>query len=72
MTLIVGENGTGKTTVLDAVDIGLGGKYRAESRARIDDFSNFEKQIEIECLTDRYKVNGIKNSCFASTVLANN
>lgn len=56
LTLLVGENGTGKTSILDAIDLGLGGKFRAESRISIKDFRNFEKEVEIECQVERYRV----------------
>src|SRR5690606_33184431 len=56
LTLLVGNNGTGKTTVLEAIDFLFGGRYRGESKLGIRDFTDFEKPIEIVGTTDWYSV----------------
>jgi len=56
LTLFVGNNGTGKTSVLEALDYLFGGRYKGESRLKIGDFSDFEKKISISGRTDRFSV----------------
>ncbi len=56
LNLFVGNNGTGKTTVLEAVDYLFGGRYKGENRLGIRDFRDFEKTIKITGISERYSV----------------
>lgn len=56
LNLLVGNNGTGKTTILEAVDYLFGGRYKGESRLGIRDFCDFESPIKISGTSDRYSV----------------
>jgi predicted ATPase len=56
LNLFVGNNGTGKTSVLEALDYLFGGKYKAENRLSIKDFNDFEKPVSISGRTERFSV----------------
>ena len=56
LNLLVGNNGSGKTSVLDAFDYLFGGRYKAEHRLSIKDFSDFEKPMAITGSIDRFSV----------------
>lgn len=56
LNLLVGNNGTGKTAVLEALDYLFGGRYKAESKLSIKDFNDFGKPISIVGETDRFSV----------------
>jgi hypothetical protein len=56
LTLFVGNNGTGKTSALEALDYLFGGRYKAESKLSIKDFHDFEKPIELRGKSARYSV----------------
>ncbi|MEI4481844.1 MULTISPECIES: AAA family ATPase [unclassified Phyllobacterium] len=56
LTLFVGNNGTGKTSVLEALDYLFGGRYKAEAKLSIKDFNDFVKPISIAGTTDRFSV----------------
>lgn len=56
LTLFVGNNGTGKTSVLEAFDYLFGGKYKAENRLKIRDFNDFEQPIAVSGRTERFSV----------------
>ncbi len=56
LNLFVGNNGTGKTSVLEALDYLFGGRYKGENRLKIRDFHNFEEKISISGKTDRFSV----------------
>lgn len=56
LSLLVGNNGTGKTSVLEALDFLFGGRYKVENKMSIKDFNDFVKPISITGLTDRFSV----------------
>lgn len=56
LNLFVGNNGTGKTSVLEALDYLFGGRYKGENRLNIRDFQDFEKPISITGATGRFSV----------------
>lgn len=56
LNLFVGNNGRGKTSVLDAIDYLFGGRYKAENKLNIRDFNDFEKPIMVLGKTDRFSV----------------
>ncbi|MGF7007194.1 AAA family ATPase [Aminobacter sp. BE322] len=56
LNLFVGNNGTGKTSVLEALDYLFGGKYKAENRLTIKDFHDFERPISVSGRTERFSV----------------
>src|SRR5690606_25487693 len=56
LNLFVGDNGTGKTSALEALDYLFGGRYKAENKLRIKDFNDFIKPISITGETDRFSV----------------
>jgi len=56
LNLFVGNNGSGKTSVLDAYDYLFGGRFKGESRLSIRDLTDFEIPICISGVTERYSV----------------
>lgn len=74
LTILIGENGNGKTTVLESINYITENKFTAENKLKINDFCNYEEPIDItatisdiKCMSgsDFYKdyyfeVNGIK------------
>lgn len=56
LTLFVGNNGTGKTSALEALDYLFGGRYKAENKLSIKDFNDFVKPISIAGKTDRFSI----------------
>lgn len=56
LTLFVGNNGTGKTSALEAFDYLFGGRYKAESKLSIKDFGDFTLPISITGSTERFSV----------------
>lgn len=56
LTLFVGNNGTGKTSALEALDYLFSGRYKAESKMSVKDFNDFVKPISISGSTERYSV----------------
>ncbi|TAX38140.1 AAA family ATPase [Rhizobium leguminosarum] len=56
LTLFVGNNGTGKTSVLEALDYLFSGRYKAENKLSIKDFNDFVKPISIAGTTERFSV----------------
>ncbi len=56
LTLLIGDNGSGKTTILEAINYAFSGRF-AENRIDISDFTDPEKPIVVECLTEHFKVN---------------
>ena len=53
VTSLVGMNGSGKTTILDAIDV-LMSQYRPESKVTIDDFKDSDKPIQLSVMFDEY------------------
>jgi predicted ATPase len=56
LNLFVGNNGTGKTSALEALDYVFGGRYKAENKISIRDFNNFSQPISLSGITDRFSV----------------
>lgn len=56
LTLFVGNNGTGKTSVLEALDYLFSGRYKAENKLSVKDFNDFVKPISIAGITERFSV----------------
>lgn len=54
LNILIGENGNGKTTVLEAVNYLTLNSYSAENRMKINDFHNFKKEIVVIGETDEF------------------
>lgn len=55
LTILIGENGNGKTTILEAVNYLTLNKYTTENILSINDFNNFRESIEITADTTDFK-----------------
>ena len=51
LTVLIGENGNGKTAILEAINYTNQGSYAAENRLSINDFKNHEAPIQITATT---------------------
>lgn len=77
LNLFVGNNGTGKTSALEAIDYLFGGRYKAENKISIRDFNDFAQPISLTGTTDRFSVKselefykGKYFNCMGVTLLA--
>jgi recombinational DNA repair ATPase RecF len=52
LNILIGENGNGKTTVLEAVNYLTLNSFSAENRLNINDFRDYKKEIVIEAETN--------------------
>jgi AAA15 family ATPase/GTPase len=55
LNFLIGENGTGKTTVLESINYLTQNTFSSENKLQINDFQNYEEEIEIECQTEPFK-----------------
>jgi len=53
LNIFVGENGSGKTTALEAINLLTQSRLKTKSQLSIKDFNDFEEQIEIEAETKK-------------------
>ncbi len=51
LTVLVGENGSGKTTVLEAIELIVKNTFAARARIGVSDFNDKEKKIEVTART---------------------
>ncbi len=54
LNILIGENGNGKTTVLEAINLLTMNSFTAESRLSINHFNDFNKEITVVGLTDQH------------------
>src|SRR5690606_38070080 len=54
LTVLIGENGNGKTTLLEAINYPNQSSYAAENRLSINDFQDHEKSIVISIRTSDF------------------
>ncbi|MFA5355421.1 MAG: AAA family ATPase [Candidatus Paceibacterota bacterium] len=54
LNILIGENGNGKTTVLEAVNYLTLNSFSAENKLSINDFFDFKKEILIEAESDEF------------------
>ena len=57
LNILIGENGNGKTTILESINYLTLNSYSVENKLSINDFQNFRHPIEIIADTDEYKCN---------------
>lgn len=55
LNILIGENGNGKTTVLEAINFLTQNRYSSENKLTIGDFNNHEELIDIKSLTGDFK-----------------
>jgi len=56
LNVIVGENGNGKTTLLESINYLTLNRFSAENKLRIQDFNDINACINIKCETSEFKV----------------
>jgi predicted ATPase len=54
LNILIGENGTGKTTVLESIDYLTQSSFSAENKLKIGDFNDYENEIVIKADTTEY------------------
>lgn len=54
LNILIGENGNGKTAVLEAINYLTLNTYTAENKLSISDFNDFKREIQIEAETDEF------------------
>ena len=52
---MIGENGSGKTTILEAINYLTLNNYSAENKININDFNEYSEEINIKCEIDEFK-----------------
>ena len=55
LNILIGENGNGKTTILEAINFLTLNSYSVENKLSINDFTDFREKIEIIAFTDEFK-----------------
>lgn len=55
LTILIGENGNGKTTILEAINYLTLNKFTTENILSINDFNDFRENIEIKANTSEFK-----------------
>ncbi|MEM8493538.1 MAG: AAA family ATPase [Pseudomonadota bacterium] len=66
LTVLIGENGTGKTAILEAINYTNQGSYAAENRLSINDFRDFDSPIQVTATTTdfRCKMPELYRNCY--------
>lgn len=54
LNILVGENGNGKTTVLEAINYLTLNSYSAENKLKINDFNDWEEPITVTAETEKF------------------
>ncbi len=54
LNILIGENGNGKTTVLEAVNYLTLNSFSAENKISINDFTDYKKEIVVDAETDEF------------------
>lgn len=55
LNILIGENGTGKTTILEAINYLTQSTYASENKLKIGDFKDYNTDINIKAHTDEYR-----------------
>lgn len=55
LNILIGENGNGKTTILESINYLILNSYSAKNKLNINDFQDFRNLIEIIAETNEYK-----------------
>jgi len=55
LNILIGENGNGKTTILESINYLTLNSYSAENKININDFNDFREEIKIEGEMDEFK-----------------
>lgn len=50
LTILIGENGNGKTTILEAINYLTQNKFTTQNKLSINDFRDFKSEIEVEAI----------------------
>lgn len=56
LNVIVGENGNGKTTILESINYLTLNKFSSDNKLQINDFNDINDSIDIHCITNDFKV----------------
>lgn len=54
LNILIGENGNGKTTILEAINYLTLNSYSVENKLTINDFNDYKKEIEVVAGIDEY------------------
>lgn len=57
LNILIGENGNGKTTLLEAINYLTLNSFSVQNKLNISDFQNFKQPIEVIADTDKYECN---------------
>ena len=57
LNILIGENGNGKTTLLEAINYLTLNSFSVQNKLNISDFQDFKHPIEIIADTDKYECN---------------
>lgn len=57
LNILIGENGNGKTTILESINYLILNNYSVKNKLNINDFGDFKFPIEILAETDEYECN---------------
>lgn len=57
LNILIGENGNGKTAILESINYLTLNTYSAENKLEINDFNDFKKEILISAETDEFNCN---------------
>ncbi|MFC1780323.1 AAA family ATPase [Patescibacteria group bacterium] len=57
LNIFIGENGKGKTSVLEAIDFLTQSQYASENRMKIDYFNKYDEEICVSAETDEFVCN---------------
>lgn len=55
LNILIGENGTGKTTILEAINYLTLSTYASENKLKIGDFNDYNTEINIKADTNEYR-----------------
>jgi len=55
LNIFIGENGTGKTTILEAINYLTQNTYSSENKLKINDFNDYEDEIQIMGITNEFR-----------------
>lgn len=68
LNILIGENGNGKTTILESLNYLTLNSFSAENKLNVNDFNDFHEEIEISAMFDEFEcksnIDFYKDFCF--------